>query len=479
MRQMVDQMYDAVQALDPDDAYVMFFWQSVCEERGWYTPDKTNSLSRRSWLRNLPFSRLFAQIGPRASTSRWMSAVMALRCHYPHKTERLFMIGLICCFSGWDLPSLGVYNALPEKFKRMHVALHRKSDGQPVAEGSSSASSSSAAPPVLPKSAAAVKKEVAEEKAKTYKSCKNTLHVAGTYLADYDLTKSADMIMVFGTPIQKEQGYWKKVHVSPQGSMKYFLDCSKGGRWLDTCRQIVALLGNLGELAKCGLQCNDICAVRASPPEEHVMLAQDCLAAEAFDMVSWLLTERCLSMKRHEDSYPFCLSRALGGPVDLQTCLDRLKIDWEAYSANKRSALPERLAAARASSLDTRPMQDFARLARAANYKADQATPFRQRVQQVFECWGQENVVECCMQKLRDHETRDAPGKDMSMWKQFDILIQSGIVSRFGATEASRTNQLPVPDGMQDLRRKDQWLFGLEHMGWRRQSQYNRCSNEV
>ena len=68
-----------------------------------------------------------------------------------------------------------------------------------------------------------------------------------------------------------------------------------------------------------------------APPEE-VLASQDYLAGECLELACWTVTERCGSMKRHEDSYPLSLALACGeGPTDSQDCLNQFKVQpgWE------------------------------------------------------------------------------------------------------------------------------------------------------
>ena len=190
------------------------------------------------------------------------------------------------------------------------------------------------------------------------------------------------------------------------------------------------------------------------------MQAQDHIAGEALELALWVITERALSMKRHQDSYPHALARAFSQEPDAkQNTLNSFRVDWEAYSSDKKSTLPERQDAARESTLDTRAMQDMARLARRGNWNAEECQDFFDRAWLGFSCWGQENVVETSMQALRHHESQDSPAKDMSMWRQFSVLVTSNILERFGVEGIDRKGELPVPPELESLKKKDKWLF--------------------
>ena len=73
-------------------------------------------------------------------------------------------------------------------------------------------------------------------------------------------------------------------------------------------------------------------------------------------------------------------------------------------------------------------------------------------------CWGQENIVESAMQKLRDHEARDSSSKSMGDWKIFEALLNSDLLSRFGADAIEPTTTIPQPAGAR-INKGDRFLF--------------------
>ena len=200
-QKILDMLYDAIANLGPDDRIVLFFLPFVCRARGWFLPKDTDRAARQRWLQNRPAVRVFAQAVPRASTSRWMSAIVSLKFHAPHNGDRLFIIALLCCFEGLDLPLCGLIDALPEKFRvQYEKACAATAVVEPSPELGAASSSSTAPAPV--KSPAAIRKEVQDEKSKMLQASKGTLHVAGKYLSDFDLVNDSNMILVFGTPVQ-------------------------------------------------------------------------------------------------------------------------------------------------------------------------------------------------------------------------------------------------------------------------------------
>ena len=108
--------------------------------------------------------------------------------------------------------------------------------------------------------------------------------------------------------------------------------------------------------------------------------------------------------------------------------------------------------------MNTRPMEDFARLARFGNFEVDDTKALRHRVKLVFQCWGQENLIESAMQKLTDHEDRDSASRDRSPWTLFHTLTQSSLITQFGAKQIDKSTHIPMT-GKSIIKSSDSFMF--------------------
>jgi hypothetical protein len=230
-------------------------------------------------------------------------------------------------------------------------------------------------------------------------------------------------------------------------SEAYYVDASACDTWAATLRATIALLVNLQELASCGFNV-DVQLARKRPHDEAILRHEDALAEEALRLVCNLLSERCSSMMLHVDAYPLALAALLDDDAEVRSsAMAKFRTDWEAYAKARTMALPSLAKHVQRSPMATRPMEDFARLGRFYGWDAEAAGALSMRLRQVYKCWGQENIVESAMQKLRDHEARDSSSKSMGDWKIFEALLNSDLLSRFGADAIEPTTTIPQPAG--------------------------------
>ena len=74
--------------LTPDDVFLLKMWPSICQDKGWTTPEETDRAARERFVASLPSLRPFAVKGPRAAYSKWMSVLSAIEYEAPNSTVK-------------------------------------------------------------------------------------------------------------------------------------------------------------------------------------------------------------------------------------------------------------------------------------------------------------------------------------------------------------------------------------------------------
>lgn len=302
-----------MQSMEPDDPFLVAFWDRICIDHEWNDPEQRSSEARRKFLSTLAVTRCLLSKGPKSALSRWFSVLSAWRFLDQEVHTKLFILAFLCCMYGWCSSYSSLKLASPSA---------RSQSAPPARSASSSAPASSAA---------VVKKAINDEKAQLLKASKNTLHVVAKYLSDDILVSEARAIMLVGKPLHEEHSALAKSLGSPESVKSYYADCACFGLWCKTMQDTIRTLSDLISMKRIGFNVSFASAMEDRPSEDELGV-EDGLANSLWRLRCCVLTERCSSMVMHVGSYPLALAGILSNdPSKAIECMARFKSDWEMY----------------------------------------------------------------------------------------------------------------------------------------------------
>ena len=456
-RQVQETAIDIPTYFHENDKLVMLFWPSVCFDRGYAEADECDASARRRWLDTIPLCRSAVSKGRSCSLKKWFSIILGLKEADRDWHTELFVMTVACIMNGfeldWDaLHTSAIFDAMAKK------ALEVGPLPRPAG------SSADAPLVVVPKSVKQQIRAAVEEKQKLFGKSANTFHVATKYMMDIDLCYSCRRLSIFGAPVQEEHSKWKEENVSPDASVRFLVDCATGGAWVESLRRTIGLLKDRVALRRSGLSV-DIASARATPPSESRLAVEDAMAAQIFSFVANLLTERSGSMLQYARSYPHALCGLLQASRDGQAaCLAMFCEDWKAYETARRLALPDLRKIVERSPMQSRVMEDFARMARAGGWSLDACGALLSRVKKAAMCFAQENIIETSFRGQRDAETRGNPCKSMRNWKVYERLQTSDLIRLFGMQPLEPNVDIPIGTEAK-IEPSDEFLFSRRGSG--------------
>ena len=343
-------------------------------------------------------------------------------------------------------------------------SLKESGHGAPPAPAAASGDAPAAAPlaeapaVAIGKSVAQLVKDANEEKRKTFASSQGSAHVATKYMLDLDVLDEARTIMVFGGPVQWEHSSWKMKLVNPDAYLAFHIDSATHGSWVASLRTTVQLLRDKPSLKRCGVAV-DLSKFRTAPPSENFLMSEDRRCWKIFIFVANLISERHGSMACETDIYPDCLFALLHDSAEVKKrVMEQWKEDWNAFATLKRLNDPALASVLARSPFNERVNQDFARLARKAEWQFRPGGPIHRKLLKATRCFGQENMIEVSFKESKDHQNRDGTQRSMRYWKSFEILQESGLEERFGFKTLDTSVTIPMePNTL--IRQDDTWIF--------------------
>ncbi|CAE8636574.1 unnamed protein product [Polarella glacialis] len=217
------------------------------------------------------------------------------------------------------------------------------------------------------------------------------------------------------------------------------------GKWMAELRDTIAVLSDLRGLARAGMA--------DSFPQKKVgglnlasdsVVNDDSLAAIAWKLVVCLLRERASSMDWHTTSYPGSWAGMLSETQSLaDASLAKFKTDWQAYVRARQIPTPVVQQMVGRSPLNSRVVEDMARLAGHCDWTIHADLKYRVRL--IFKGWGHEKMFEDTNQKLRDYEERDGAGKVVQNFKAYQTPQVHGLIAQNRRVEIDVTSTLPTP----------------------------------
>lgn len=140
------------------------------------------------------------------------------------------------------------------------------------------------------------------------------------------------------------------------------------------------------------------------------------------------------------------LPRRLSEASKVQSALDRLRRLHDAFERAQQVQVAGVQALVRASPLPGTTMLWAFAFAKACSW-GSVSPQLDDMCRNLFSGFGQSKLVEDCMQRLRDHEHRDAPARLMEEFRAWQIPVDSNLLNEHGFRELVAHGNAATPDG--------------------------------
>lgn len=426
--------HELLATIDADHPLLVRLWPLIVRDRGWRMEEETNREARVRFCQVLGTLKPFTVKGEKASAARWMSVYRRIREAQPDYHIKLLGFAVLAMERKWvshfeDLAAAKLPSLAGES---MQVVANGAGDGG----GRASASSSVATPAPQPKRVATrtVAKVAAQQAARselsqlTQKSA-NNFHAAARLQADPDGYTLEVLLELVMRAWEKEHSRTSEQFKTVQGIVDYYVQMWRGD-YHAAVWDCVGALSNLEELGRAGLTVDFTCSLKASLKENDAsVVAEDCLAKSAWRLACNVISERCFSMSMHCGSYPLGLAGLLDA-ASAEQCMSEFKERWDAYAAARACSLPLVVRLAKRCPLNTRVMEQFARLARSTQYTPSWVV--QDMVRRMFAGFGQEKIVEDLNQRQVDAQTRDSTSQSLGVWRSWQVAADCRLVEQYG-----------------------------------------------
>ena len=410
----------------------MFFWDEICDDREWFEPHQRGEKARAEFINSIRQEKTVRIKGPRANTKVWGSAMTTMRYGDKQIGVRKFVFANVCLAEGWsselsDLfdirsPSSAGFVGAPAD---LTVAKAAAAPPAVVAKGKGRGK---AKPKVAEASVAAIKKAEQQNANNVYNGCQNMLHAVTKLLCMRpELKANKRMVMsVFGG-IHDEHIKCMSGLTDEESILEYYRAEASWG-WMGPLREAVASLRDLAALRRIGFA-TDFSAAALEAATEANMLHDDALAQSQLRLVGCLLRERGSSQARCTETYPWVLANLTSPVLAVRlAALAKFHADWDAYVEGRRLTFTEMGGNTRRSSLNTRFMEDTARIARAEGWK--DSPRLNERMRKVFAGFGQERIVEQALGQCRDNALRANASHEMKGVERLSNAREDGVVEK-------------------------------------------------
>lgn len=445
--------HELLAKLAPQHPLLVKLWPLICRDRGWRLEEEISAEARARFCEAAGVAQPFSTKGEKASLARWMPVYRRIRHLQPDYHLKLLGFAMLAMERKW---CTHYEELLAAKLPGMKSASAQEEQHASAAASSQAggASSSSKAPPPQPPQEArgrqAIQKKARAELSQLTSKSKNNFHAAARLHADpegYTLECLLELVM---RPWVFEHSKSASDFKTIDGSVSYFVSMADGG-WHTAIWGCVRNFMNLPELGKAGLTVDFSPSLKARLTEENdEVIAEDCLAKSFWRLALCVIGERACSISLHTDCYPLNLALLLDD-TKAQEGLDKFKQRWEAYAGARSCGLPDAIGLADRCSLNARRMEQFARHARAPNYKPNEK--LKQMAYDLFAAIGQEKIVEDLNQRQVDAQTRDATSHSIGVWKCWETSINSGLLEQYGRRplEVNMAMDINVRDDYDDI----------------------------
>ena len=217
-----------------------------------------------------------------------------------------------------------------------------------------------------------------------------------------------------------------------------------GGKWFDTCKDVMRMLGDGAFLVGSGLRVGALGAsMKDLNPESDFIQAEDMAAARVWRIAKCLCKERVASMCRRK-TYPDELAPLCSGGDRAKYAMEKFKETWDSYIWVLRhdgDATMREIALHH--SLASRHMQDTARIIRSVDYDHE-SRQVQQRVTRYFSGLAHEAIFENCMRELRHQENKVTANQVVKGVKAYLAPVDKRLLKDFERAEIDISSVLPV-----------------------------------
>lgn len=393
---------EMMKQLDPDDAFLCKLWERICRDRGYSEPAQCDREARARLLESLPAFKPFAVKGPRAAPSKWMSCLKAISYEKPDATLKMMGIAFMAVHQGW-VEDVHDFLDPPTPLAVMRdaaMAAHFSSVAGPTpASSSSSSKGPTPAAPVAAPSRAKAKAKATAQIGRMIGKNPTALVAVGKLIANQEYRDLQEVVLVLYQALMREHTWCVQVMKSREGVREYYLKMSNG-EWLEALWSAVA----------CHRQWHKFKDVVGLTTELTPKLKQQLepkgpqvLLEDAFSEIIWrltmsLVTERAASCQFHSGSYPGLLAGLLGDDASQLATMDMFRRHWGAYCSARACLLPKVQAMCLRSPLNTRAMEQLARIAKSSDWAVTSA--MKEKVEIIFGGLCQEDIIEDSLGKV-------------------------------------------------------------------------------
>lgn len=445
-------MWRLASNLTPDHEMLLRFWQEICNDHGWTSPEELGAVARQRFIDTLPAAKPFTSFGLKAAWSRWYSVRKAVKEKDAHVGTRKMCLALLAIEKGWISHVDDLYVPV---FREALPPAGSTAPSSSMSASSASSSSAAAAPAAVAKAAAKAKcKALTISGQKTdgksvvgglLSGSSNSLHAVLRLMCSPDRSEITRAILDLSEPLNDEHSDNASQVKDVESSVRYYIDAANF-KWLGTLHATVAKLSDPTVLTRAG--------VKASvPPSETQKLSlthadvavQDAAAKRLWRISSCIFSERSASMMRHR-TFPLALAPILDQTL-AAGALAFFSKTWDSYVWGlDNMSSPTISRAVLSHSLHVRHMADTARIIRAHGL----GDPTLTRVRRYFEGWGHEKMQEDNVKDIRTGEMRKSGNKSMKGARCYLTPIRSQIMEKqYDRKEIKITDVFPVsPDSV-------------------------------
>lgn len=433
---------------DPDCPILRRFWPGICSDHGWERPEEQDRAARARFVREFSLRRPFEAKGLKAATSRWFSILQGMRLKDEEYHTFLYAAVTLAVQQGWnscweDLVDGGIPS----------VAAGAQSSGADGNGASSSAvvaqaGAAAGVAKVQPKSSVANSKAKAKTASRAdlqrvYAKSVNMMHAATRLMLQPEVLHHGRIIIMAAKALDREHSACTSGLRSRDECIDWFARMANG-EWLDTMRDTVGCLQDLGALSRAGFTTNFTASLRDTcSPTDDAVLSEDTLAGTLWRVVLCLLSERCSTMMRYVGSYPYKWAGVLSKNASrAESALNDCEADWLAYEEAHSINLPVVKVLVRHSSLVGRVTEDTARLARSQAWQPSEA--LRSRLASIFGCWANEKLAEDALKVIRESEQRDATSKEVRQWRVWERPVGQQLLATYKRDELEPSVSVPT-----------------------------------
>lgn len=447
----------------PSDILFNELYGPICSDRG--EDPRGTLVHKQSLLKELSKSRLFFSRGEKVALRRWFSWHKAVAENLQTWHLRLCTLMALGIEIGAykkkvDLPYFRPLTFKPEKPQESDQVAK---DVVEAAAAGSAASSSSAAPPPVEDKGGVKKPDAVVQKLRA--KCRNTLFLAVEALARPGFYFLVKRLFLLSRPFYNAHADTAKTLRGPAAAKSWYLAQAQG-QWREALNSCLLLLEDSNTLEDVGLEVTfDPGLAKNTKVEDPLVVTQDAIAQDCWNLVLNLLAKRVASMSWHTEYYPGRFALLLSPlPQEVTGFLKTLASDYEAFQKLSETKKPSRFVQAlqAGSPFNTAWVRELAFLLCDPKAGVDKETAVcwaKAAVGQVFSTFGGTKVVEDNFHQLRLKESKPGVQKrKLPLNKQLQTAQTAGTLTEHGWAE------LELSGEGTDATWDNDWCYPAKHV---------------